>query len=228
MTIPLEILEAAYARSTQNNPKQLATEATELKNLVDRAMNGLYTVAARVNPTFFAKQVTVSFSAPGWTRPVDAESVVRLEAAGNEVVIVPYDERTAEADLPAVYGFGQVYRPAGNANDPTSGDLEIFYSKQPTKPALVTDPLDSLWRDTFDDLLILEVSIYLAIKDNRQSEFQPLSNERDSVARRFIATLEQETIGVRSRFYHTRRENNPMTKPIESVLAGGQSKLDLG
>ena len=64
-TTVMQILEMAYAKSTQNNPGTIATESVELLGVVQRVLDGCYAVAARVNPIMFAEQAIV---APGNSR----------------------------------------------------------------------------------------------------------------------------------------------------------------
>lgn len=223
-TTPMDIIVAAYGRSSKNVPGTLATEATELLQLVIRAMSGLYAFAARINPCFFAIQESVAFVAPGWRRPERAESVFRCETpTGTEVVVVPYFDRQAEVGLPAVYRIGQVYRSAGNANDPTNGDLTFFFAKRPDRPATMNDPLDGLWVESYNTLLIEEVAIYLSLKDGRVEELGELKASRDGWAQLFAAFLEHETSNERRRYGIARRFVTNSVVPIGSLLAGGSN-----
>lgn len=162
-----DILNAAYARSTQNNPGTIATESTELLSVVQRAIHGAYAFAARINPTYFAETADVVGAAGVWARPETAESIFLIEeAAGTEVVVVPYNDRAAEALLPSVFEFGRNFNKAGNATDPGDTDtLTFYYSKRPATLTALTDTLDPLWTEQFNELLELEVAIYLAAKD---------------------------------------------------------------
>jgi hypothetical protein len=221
-TTPQDIIYAAYSRSTQNNPGTIATESTELLNVVQRALDGSYAMAARINPTFFAASATVTAPGAGlpWARPELAESIFRIENSGVEVVVVPYDDRTAEEGLPAVYEWGQNFYEAGNTPDPdpTTDDLDFFYSKRPATLTSLTDTLDALWREPFNELLVLEVAIYLAVKDgaaqSRLNELQALAQERLRWANRFCSHLEHATPIQRRRFGHIRRFNTEALLPV--------------
>lgn len=220
-TTPRQILTAAYSYSTKNRPGVIASESTELLQVVIRAMRGLFAFAARVNPTFFAESASVAFAGTGWPRPEGAESVFRVEQAGVEVAIVPYDDRGAEAGMPALYRFGQVYRPAtAGAPDPQSGNLTFFYSKRPTSPATLDATVDPLWVEQFNELLALEVAIYLSVKDGRTDELASLLQQRDKWIQLFVAFLEHETANERRRFGHIHRINVQTLVPL---LAGGQA-----
>lgn len=222
-TTPQMILDGAYAKSLKNKPGSIATESVELLQLVIRATRGLYAFAARINPTYFAESAVVAFAGAGWARPQQAEAVFRIEnAVPAEVVVVPFDDRGAEKGLPAVYAFGQVYRPASaGAPDPQAGNLTFFYSKRPTDPATLAATLDALWAEQFNELLILEVAIYLSIKDGRADELVSYRSDRDRWAALFGAFLEHETLNLRRRYGQIARFNTQSVVPLMSLLAGG-------
>lgn len=226
-----DILDGAYSKSTKNRPGTIATEATELVDVVQRSINGLYAIAARVNPLFFASTQNVTL-ATGWARPETAESVFRVEggtnppttpnvATGTEVVVVPFDDRAAEPLKPAVYRYGQKYYTAGNALDPVNNDLMFYFSKRPSTLTVVASVLDAQWVEQFNELLMLEVAIYLALKDNRGDEVMLLKQERDRWATQFLAFLEHETANERRRTGHIRRINTEMLQSFGRMLAGG-------
>lgn len=230
-TTPRDILTGAYAKSTKNKPGTLATEATELLQVVIRAMRGLYLVGSRVNPTFFAVSADVTLAAGCWARPQAAQTLFRVErtgattggtgAAGDEVAVVPFDDRTAEEGMGAVYELGQQFYAAGNALDPTGGDLRFWYSKRPSDPADLDTAVDALWTEDHNELLMDEVAIYLALKDGRMDEVGVLRPERDREAKLFIAFLESATPIVRHRHSEIRRFITNSLVPLESLLAGG-------
>lgn len=224
-TTPQQILDAAHARSTKNDPGLIATQATELLQVVIRALRGLYSYAARINPTFFAEQIDVPFASGGWIRPSAAESIWRIEnPALVEVAVVPFDDRVnAEPTMPCVYEFGQKFRPAtALAPNPQSGNLTFFYAKTPADPATLAANLDTLWVDRYNELLIGEVAIYLALKDGRMDEVAVLRNEREPWLARFTAFLEHATANERRRWSLVRRFNTNTIVPLRSLLAGGE------
>ncbi len=229
-TTPRDILVGAYAKSTKNRPGTIATEATELLQLVIRIVQGLYTVAARVDQTYFAAEVDKTFSS-GWPRPQEAESIFRMErtalttggtgSAADLVNIVPFDDRGAEKGLGAVYRMGQTYQTAGNAPDPTGGTLRFFYAKRPSDPANLDAALDALWTEQHNELLMLEVAMYLALKDERAAEVADLRPQRDGWARLFISHLEHSETNVRRRWGHVQRIETNTLVPLSSLFAGG-------
>jgi len=227
-TTPADIIFAARNTSIKNRAA-LATDATELLQKVIRALRGLYAVAARVNPTFFAEQATVAF-ASGWPRPQTAESVYRLErnanttggsgASGSEVVVVPFDDRGAELGTGAVYAFGQVYRSAGNAKDPTGGELVLFCARRPTDPADLNATLDSQWQEDFNELLIVELALYLAGKDARGDDIARLLADRLSWLNLYIGFLQHETANLRRRYGHQTVVNVNTLLPLLAPTGG--------
>lgn len=226
ITTVQDILEIAYSKSTQNNPGTIATESTELLNVVQRMLDGCYAIAARINPIHFAEKATVAGAAGAWPRPEGAESIFQLQdnADDSEIVVVPWDDVTAESGIAAVYEWGQSFYPAGNANDPDPAldSINFFYSKRPTLLTTLTDVLDTLWEEQFNELLALEVAIYLATKDmgtqGRDGELKVYDAERTKWANRFIAFLEHSTANVRRRHGHIRRINTNTLVPLFSVI----------
>ena len=221
-----DIVVAALARSAKNRPGYLATNSTELTGSVYRVLRGFFAAGARINPTFYGKTASVALTAGGWPRPADCEAVFRIETPATppvEVVVVPYDDRAAETSKPALYRLGQVYFSAGNSLDPTVGNLTFWYSKQPGVLAGLTDTLDPLWPETFNNALIIDLAMYLAIKDGRADEAQVLQPERDRWVTLYQAFLEHETMNEVRRFANVRLFNSPSMHDLTKMLAGTPS-----
>lgn len=226
-TTPDDIFTAAYAKSRKNNPGVTATP-TELLNLFIRVYPLFWTIAARVNPAFFGKQSAVTYldTPGGWSRPTDAESIFRIEDdGGEEVIIVPFDERDADPYVPAVYEWGQVFYSAGNSLDPEeeSGvtELTFWYSKIPDTVAAATEELEALWPEHYNELLVLELAIVLSLKDDRNAEVGLLRQDRDAWLQRYIAFLEHATAAVVRSTGHTQRFQHPGYQSLAPLLAGG-------
>ena len=228
-TTPQDILNAGLARSTKNKADVLATGGTEMLQFIIRSLRNKYAMAARVNPAFFGNTVAQAWNGTnGWNRPAGAESVFRIEKAGAEVVVVPYDDKTVDALTPSVYAMGQTYRPAGNVNDPTSADtLTIYYSIRPSDPATLAATLDATWPEQFNELLALDVAIYLALKDGRAQEAQDLREAREQWLRLFIAFLEHETQQTRRRF-SKRKDTGADTQIPLAALVDPRADLETG
>lgn len=221
---PQDILTDAYAKSKKNQPGKIATEATELLGVVNRVVRTFFQIGARVNPFYFGDQATVAFSSPGWTRPSTAEAVFRIEdPQGDEVVVVPFDDREAEQGHPRVYRLGGVYRGAGGAGDPSSGNLTFFFSKRPTDAGSLASTIDASFPEAYVELANLEVAAYLANKDQRQEELAYLVGERDRWLALFLGFLEHETLNERRRFGTVQPFHTGSAIPISSLLTGGSS-----
>lgn len=220
---PEDILNDAYPKSKKFQPGKIVAESTEGLGLVNRVIRTMFQIGTRVNPTFFGATSTVAFASPGWARPAAAEAIYRLEVSGAEVVVVPFGQRTIESGKPAVYRLGQIFRSAGNAGDPASGNIDFFYSKRPTDAATLATAIDSLWPEAYSELATLEVAAYMAAKDKLGDELAYFTSERDRWLRMFIMFLEHETMNERRSYGHVQMFNTGSLVPIASLLAGGSS-----
>lgn len=231
-----QILDAAYAKSKRNVPGQIATESGELLELVGRAQRGLYAVAARVNPVAFATQDSIASGTGNtswaWGDLVTAgedivEAFLRLEFGGTEVVVVPFDQRDAEPGKPAVYYMGPRFFPAGNTPDPdpATDALDVWFSKRPAMPSSLSDTLDSDWRESFNELLVLEVAIYLALKDERGGELGEMKASRDRWLTQYVSHLEHVVPFERRSWGHFRVFNTNTLIPLSDLVAGGSEAV---
>jgi hypothetical protein len=224
MSTPQDLLNAAYGMSKRFQPGATLGDAEALQ-LIIRVQRTFFTIAARINPTFFGSTSDVPYAAPGWARPATAELIYKLSlVAGSDLAVVPFTDLTAALDKPAVYRFGQVYRPAGNPLDPTagSGSVRFWYSKQPTPPATLAGALDTLWPSNYDQLLIHELAVYMALKDGALGDLaSAFVAERDHWLRLYLAFLEHETVGEVRNFSNL--FNTPTQIPLQDLLAGGTS-----
>lgn len=225
---PNDLFTAALAKSRKNQPGITATPA-ELLATFRRVFQVFFTIGARVNPAFFGTKADVAFSGgavEGWPRPADAESIYLIrDEAEEKVIIVPFDELDADPFSPAVYEWGQVFYAAGNALDPVgesaATELTFWYSKKPDALADADTELDPLWPDSHNELLVLELAIILALKDERMAEVSDLRTDRDSWLQNFVAHLEHATTGVTRSTGTAQRFTGPTYVPLNKLLAGG-------
>jgi hypothetical protein len=211
------LIDSALARSTKNTAR-MANQPVELLGVVRRALQGLFAVGARVNPEFYSLEQDVAFAAGGWARPENAESVWRIEQPDDtEVVVVPRFDRQADVARPAVYRMGQVYKPAGHDLDPVGGPLTFLFAKTPDAIAGLGASIDAMFPDHFESLLVDEIAIYLAMKDDRREEVGSLIISRDAWLRLYVAFLEHETVGEVRRMGLRRTFTLPELTPL---LAG--------
>lgn len=217
---PNEILERAVNRSGATRNQQLATDATELFEVTKRGVRGAFAVAARVNPFYYAVQGSISFST-GWPWPSDVEAFLKLEQASVEVVVVPFDDKQAETSRPAVYALGRKFYTAGNAGDPTTGAMDIFYSQRAADPADANSTIDARFPDTYIDLLVADLALYLAIKDRRVDDVTLFTGERDRWLTLYVAHLEHilGLVEVRRKALVRRFASNSLV-PLGQIFSG--------
>lgn len=217
-TVGQDIYNGALAKSSKNEPGNFST--AEIVRRINNRLNGIYEVAARVNPLFFAESAAEVEAAGVWQRPEVALSVVKIQdAAVADVIIVPYDDQQAEPSKLCVYEFGQEFFAITNATGTPSGNLTFWYARRPDLITNLTpDILDSQWREDFNELLILELAIELALKDGRTAEAQEQKEDRNGWLARFVSFLQHATSGEVRRFGHKRIININELTPL---LAGG-------
>lgn len=218
---PQDVLTDSYAKSKKNQPRKIAEEGVELLGVVNRAIRAFFIYGARVNPYFYMASAPISFASGSWLRPALAEAVFLIQDSGVEVVVVPIEDKQAAIASPAVYRSGQKYFSAGNPLDPTSGDLDFIFSRTPADAANLGSTIDEDFPVSYNELPILEVAIYLAIKDGRDAEAAILVGERDAWLRLYLAHLEHETMNEVRRWDF--RFNLPSVQPLGGLLQGGTS-----
>lgn len=218
MSTASDIIYAAYAKSSKNQGDRVATLEGETLDALNRCLRLAYAAGARVNPEFFATQADISFATGGWPRPADAESILLLVGAadvlpidlvGVEIAVVPFLDQEAEPGRPCVYELGQKFYGTG-ASKPTAGKLTCTYSASPALLATSADNLPTNWPTRFDGLLVADLAMWLAQKDNRQDEVQLLAQELARWQRLFVAFLEHAT-PLELRRFAIRREYNIKT-----------------
>lgn len=172
-TLARDVIGRAIVKSFKNTPATYPVNQTELVEQLWKVLVWVFDAIASANPAFLETTVAVSSNGSGWPRPTDAYSVVRLErTTGDEVVPLPYVQRTIEAGLrPAVYERGGVWYPAGNAGDPAlSEQLIVTYSPAPARPLVDTDPIDPRLPDRYMAVLEFGIATHISRKDSRADD----------------------------------------------------------
>lgn len=228
MTIASDYITAAYGLSTKNNPTKTATP-TELLRILNTSFHACYAIAARINYLAFAVREVIPKITLGWPYPACAELVFRIElATGEEVALVPYNQRFAEPGRPGVYYLGGFYNAAGNPTDPGDEPLVLLYSKMPVSFTTVDDEGDTTWHTRHDRLVIADLAMYLARKDGRTDELPDLSAERDAALQLFVAFLEHANV-METRMYGAHRFMPTYTiQSLAALLAGGPPTSSAG
>lgn len=215
-----QIIEAAYSRSTFNDPGKIATDK-ELIGVIDRYMRRLYAEVAKANPDYFGDSLAVTGVGGAWTRPATAEVITEVRnATGGEVNITPFKDREAEV-APRIYRFGQTYRTVGLTGDPAVTDVLTFYFSK-KHPNLNVDlaadnaanELDETFPEQFFDLPVIRVGRYLARKDGRGDEEQSMIREEQELMEIFYLHLENQDAGMVSRFRQRPRVVDPKAEPF--------------
>lgn len=185
----------------------------------NRVIGGLFSIAARVNPGFYGVVDTLSMASGAWPAPENAERVHRLETtSGEKVFVVDVNDQGAEPNHPCVFDWGRTYRPA-NALAQALSSIQCYFSRTAAAAGSLGASVDSGFPPQFYDLLVVELAIYLALKDERYSESDRLVAERDSWLQLYVAHLEHQApsrtrlTGQRATF------DGPSILSLQSLLA---------
>lgn len=201
----LALIQAAYARNSWNDVDAIASDP-ELIGVINRLVKGVYDLAAERNPLYFAaSSAPVAPSGSRWAVPESARTVVEARTvAGARVWIVEFTDRESQ-NAPRVYRLGRYFYSVGEAGDPdAAADSLVFYysirhpNLDVTLPADdAANTLDASWVGDYDDLLVVPLARYLAVKDNRGPvELQALDAELKEWQARFVAELEGFDAGM--------------------------------
>lgn len=186
MAIAQSIIEAAYSRSTANDPGKLATDG-ELLGVLDRVFQWLYALRAAADPASATSLQSIALAgAPAaLTLPTDIIDIRRitLSATGAKVNVIPLEELDRGWHLaPAVYRQGTQIISRGAVGDPAAGaSLNIYLLDAPASLVALTTALDVRFPVRFHELLVLILAMYLASKDSGRNaaEFQALKTQYD-------------------------------------------------
>lgn len=208
------IIAAALLRSNQNEATDLAEQATELVAVLNRVLAGVYAVAARVSPEWVSEAIVVPEVNGTWARPARAESVWRIEdAQRREVIVVGVDDEGADTTRRALTRLGRTYRAVSRPTGTPAGSLTFYCALRPAPLVGLGAALPGSWESAYDDLLILELACYCALKDGRGDELPALRAEQQSWLALFVAFLEHETRAV------VRSRALPKAPPLRDLMA---------
>lgn len=215
---------AAVARSTKNREGAIVDVGGEMLALCTRSLRGFFAVAGKVNPDFFGTTATVAYSGPvtGWPQPSDLVTMTRIEMAdGTEVDVFDKGSRgMAIEGEPAVYRLGQVYKLAGGSSGPTTSDsLKFWYARTCEIPSAITDEIDAEWPEDHNDLLVVDIALYLAKKDGRGDDVATLRPEWEWLFTQWVDRL-RTSDAVTGRFTDFDRAI-PNTVLTAMTLGGG-------
>ena len=167
------VLEAAYARSSGNDPGKLASDAEMLAHM-NRIFQRTWAMLAKARPDEFVTSVTWTLSGnpASVALPTDVIDVVGiLNATGAQVHLIEASERFRLWHMaPCLYRLGMTLTSRQKAGDPTAGDvLTATITDAPTALTLLTTVIDSRWPTRHLQVLIDLVGVYLSAKDSGRS-----------------------------------------------------------
>jgi hypothetical protein len=195
MTTAQQIIEAGYARSTLNDPGKLAGDLELIGHLNRRYQLRCAELALAAGDNWLSRQ-TISFvgSPATLSLPADVIDLNRLEAAdGSKVHLIPNDEKDRAWHVgPSVIRVGNTIVTRGKSGDPGTGfPLTVHLLDAPVALVALASVLDPRYPARHEPLLILDLSIYLSIKDEGRdmNDWTQLVHERDDVEKKFYREL---------------------------------------
>lgn len=213
MTIAQDVIEAAYAKSTANDPGKLATDS-ELLGRLNRSYQGLWALASRQRPDSFAvaQPITLTTAAAVYALPNDLVEVRRLRNANNATVhLIP----AAEIDrlwhaAPCMYRTGGRLYSRGKAGDPVVNDvLTAWLLLSGTTLATLNTSFDLAYPTRHLEVLVNDLALYLDAKDDARNaaQFQKLAADQATKLAIFAADYELEASALE--FLHGPAERVP-------------------
>lgn len=199
-----QIIEAGYIRSTRNTPGVTAQDP-ELIGFLNRVYAAYFLLMAKASPDRFRSELPVALAgAPAAAAiPATVRDIVYAEdATGAEVSVVPREEAGRSWHLaPCLIWIGSSVRSRAQTGDPVAGaTITLLVLLAASTLTALTDTLDARFTDEYLELLILEIAVYLAIKDpNRDSdEVKQMGEERAAAQAAFLRGNGYSTSAVRS------------------------------
>lgn len=176
MTTAQQILEAAYARSTANDPGKLAIDA-ELLGRLNRSYQGLYALAARQRPDDFAVQTPAQLlgALAQYTLPADLIEIRRIETTALvKVHLIPMTEKDRGWHIaPSMYRAGNILYSRLLTGDPAAGTLVYLWLVTAGTPLVALGSVvDVAYPTRHIDILVNDLALYLDAKDEDRDPAQ--------------------------------------------------------
>lgn len=202
MTTARQIIEAGWRRSTANDPGVLAVDLETIAHL-DRKFQ-TYFARWALKAGDKAQEVTTlawTGSPAIATLPESPIDIVRIETStGLEVTMVQTTEIDRSWHLaPVCSQIGNILRSRGaiafaygHQRDPQNADVSTLYFKgQPARIVTLDDVLDIRYPIRHEMLLVLEMALMLAAKDEGRdpAHFQALTAEQAREEAAFAAAV---------------------------------------
>jgi hypothetical protein len=195
MAIAQDLIEAAYASSTANDPGKLSLD-NELYNHLNRTFQLRYALWSKaVGDTASDVPLTLTFSGtpPTIPLPTDIIDIDRLEIAGTKAYLIPIAEKERSWHLaPSVYRQGLSLVSRGQTGDPISGTtMTLWIDDAPATLSSLSSVIDIRFPVRFHKLLILDLALYLDTKDEGRdpAQHQKLADEFQAEQSMFEAVL---------------------------------------
>ena len=206
-------------RKTQERA-MITTESQEVLAALNRSLAGIYQAGARINPAYHGAITTVSETPAGqWVRPGNAELVVLIQtAAGVTVYPSTPEEPIPDPDTPSVVRWGRIYRRPTGAAVPT-GALTFWFSRRPEILILRTETVDL--EDAFRALLVYDLGIWLAHRDQRWDEVGLLTSSLERYLQLYVTSLEHENIGDVRNVGQLGTFDSPSLTDLKALLLSG-------
>lgn len=168
-TTAQQLIEAAYARSTANDPGKLATD-DELLGRLARTYAGLFALAARQRPDEFAtaQMITLSGGDAHYVLPGDLIEVRRLRNAAKATVhLIPASEIDRLWHVaPSMYRTGGTLYSRAKAGDPVAGDvITAWLLLAGVVITALSTALDATFPTRHTEILSNDLALYLDAKD---------------------------------------------------------------
>lgn len=170
MTTAQQLIEAAYARSTSNDPGKLATD-NELLGRLGRTYQSLFALASRQRPDEFATRqaLTLGGSNASVALTPDTIEIRRIQnAQGAKVHLIPATEIDRLWHVaPCVYRVGLSVISRGLGGDPIAGDALTAWLLLPgVTIAALSTTLDLTYPTRHVEILSNDLALYLDAKDS--------------------------------------------------------------
>lgn len=188
MTTVQQLMEAGYLRSTANDAGKIADDP-ELIPFLNRTYQHYAALLATAAPERWVSVVSGTWQAgppPFYTLPADVIDIHRIEdGTGNQIHLFPVREKgRAWVVAPACWREGPNLKSRAQTGDPSPGDaVTLWVLDAPATLAAAGSSLDPRWPVRHDELLVLDVAIYLSVKD----EGRPVEEYNELIAERKLA-----------------------------------------
>lgn len=205
------LIDAAMAYSTANDPVRLASTAEMIRILNSRARQ-LVSEASQVKKDYFGTSVSVAApgAGDGWAVTGVARPrvyLIQMTYRGelkpvHRVKLSDPDWRSApsvffqDGKFYSVQAHFSIQNPAP---DPAADALVIYYSREWTNLADENASTPSWWPEQFNELLAMYLAKYLAVKDKRTTDVAAIGMLEQDELTRFVKELQSYDAGTPQR-----------------------------